>query len=225
MGRPAAPTSRTGRDLRRGGRGVDRPPRPHRRAALRRPGALGRDRRAQAGGARSIPVLGNGDIWEASDAVEMMRRHRLRRRRDRAAAASAGRGCSATSSKRCSAASQSAGTTAAGRASSAAMTRHVRLLVDRARFERAAASGEALAMRDFRKHTNWYVTGYPVGPEVAPRAGPGRRSLSSWTRSSARSTRSRDRRRAASASSAATANGPIRVAAARRLPRRPRRSD
>jgi hypothetical protein len=24
-------------------------------------------------------------------------------------------------------------------------------------------------MRDFRKHTNWYVSGYPVGPEVRRR--------------------------------------------------------
>ena len=32
----------------------------------------------------SIPVLGNGDIWEAADAVRMMRHDRLRRRRHRA---------------------------------------------------------------------------------------------------------------------------------------------
>ena len=31
----------------------------------------------------TIPVLGNGDIWVAADAVAMMRRHRLRRRRRR----------------------------------------------------------------------------------------------------------------------------------------------
>ena len=43
-----------------------------------------------------IPVLGNGDIWEAEDAVRMVRGHRLRRRGRRAAAASAGRGCSPT---------------------------------------------------------------------------------------------------------------------------------
>ena len=24
-------------------------------------------------------------------------------------------------------------------------------------------------MRDFRKHTGWYLTGYPVGPEVRRR--------------------------------------------------------
>ena len=29
--------------------------------------------------------------------------------------------------------------------------------------------GEPFAMRDFRKHTNWYMSGYPVGPEVRRR--------------------------------------------------------
>jgi hypothetical protein len=29
--------------------------------------------------------------------------------------------------------------------------------------------GESLAMRDFRKHTSWYFTGYPVGGEVRRR--------------------------------------------------------
>ena len=32
-------------------------------------------------------------------------------------------------------------------------------------------------MCDFRKHTSWYLTGYPVGPRGPPRARPGRRSL------------------------------------------------
>ena len=38
------------------------------------------------------------------------------------------------------------------------MADHARLLV--------AHLGENLAMRDFRKHTSWYLTGYPVGGEV-----------------------------------------------------------
>ena len=46
-----------------------------------------------------------------------------------------------------------------------AMRRHARLLADH--YE--GHGGESLAMRDFRKHTNWYVSGYPVGPEVRRR--------------------------------------------------------
>ena len=62
---------------------------------------------------------------------------------------------------------------------------------------------ELNAMRDFRKHTGWYLTGYPVGPEVRRRL---RRSArcSSSTPSSPSSTRRPTGRRAASASSAAT---------------------
>jgi hypothetical protein len=33
----------------------------------------------------------------------------------------------------------------------------------------AAHLGEELAMRDFRKHTSWYFTGYPVGGETRRR--------------------------------------------------------
>jgi tRNA-dihydrouridine synthase len=43
----------------------------------------------------------------------------------------------------------------------AVMARHARLL--------AGHLGEELAMRDFRKHTSWYLTGYPVGGEVRRR--------------------------------------------------------
>ncbi len=43
-----------------------------------------------------------------------------------------------------------------------AVRRHADLLVDH--FD--GHGGEPLAMRDFRKHTAWYMSGYPVGPEV-----------------------------------------------------------
>ena len=43
------------------------------------------------------------------------------------------------------------------------MARHARLLADHL--------GENLAMRDFRKHTAWYFTGYPVGGEMRGRFG------------------------------------------------------
>jgi hypothetical protein len=41
------------------------------------------------------------------------------------------------------------------------MADHARLLVPHL--------GENLAMRDFRKHTSWYMTGYPVGGEARRR--------------------------------------------------------
>jgi hypothetical protein len=41
------------------------------------------------------------------------------------------------------------------------MVRHARLLADHL--------GQDLAMRDFRKHTSWYLTGYPVGGEARRR--------------------------------------------------------
>jgi hypothetical protein len=41
------------------------------------------------------------------------------------------------------------------------MARHARLLAEHL--------GEERAMRDFRKHTSWYVTGYPVGGQMRHR--------------------------------------------------------
>jgi hypothetical protein len=46
------------------------------------------------------------------------------------------------------------------------MVDHARALVD----HHADDGGEALAMRTFRKHASWYLTGYPVGSEVRRRA-------------------------------------------------------
>jgi dihydrouridine synthase (Dus) len=43
----------------------------------------------------------------------------------------------------------------------AVMARHAHLLADHL--------GENLAMRDFRKHTSWYLTGYPVGGDTRRR--------------------------------------------------------
>jgi hypothetical protein len=45
----------------------------------------------------------------------------------------------------------------------AVMVDHARLL--------AAHAGEHQAMREFRKHTSWYLTGYPVGGETRRRFG------------------------------------------------------
>ena len=102
-----------------------------------------------------IPVLGNGDIWEASDAVRMMRETGCD-------GVVIGRGCLGRPwlfrdlvealNGRPVPASPLLGEACA------VMAEHARLLV--------AHLGEDLAMRDFRKHTSWYLTGYPVGGEV-----------------------------------------------------------
>ena len=106
-----------------------------------------------------IPVLGNGDIWEAVDAVEMMRQTDCD-------GVVIGRGClgrpwlfgdlvtvlsggEAPESRRLDEVIDT-------------MLAHARLLVEYFGDD----GGENLAMRDFRKHTSWYMSGYPVGPVV-----------------------------------------------------------
>lgn len=106
-----------------------------------------------------IPVLGNGDIWEASDAIRMI----------------AATGCDGVVVGRgCLGRPWLFGDLVAALSGAAprpprplgevvaAMRRHARLLVEH--YE--GHGGEDLAMRDFRKHTSWYMSGYPVGPAV-----------------------------------------------------------
>jgi nifR3 family TIM-barrel protein len=105
-----------------------------------------------------IPVLGNGDIWEASDAVAMMRATGCD-------GVVVGRGCLGRPwlfrdlvealNGRPVPPSPSLGEACR------VMSRHAGLLADHL--------GENLAMRDFRKHTSWYLTGYPVGGETRRR--------------------------------------------------------
>ena len=106
----------------------------------------------------SIPVLGNGDIWEASDAVRMMAETGCD-------GVVIGRGCLGRPwlfgdlvevlAGRPVPPSRLLGEVCV------VMARHARLLADHL--------GENYAMRDFRKHTGWYMSGYPVGPEVRRR--------------------------------------------------------
>jgi nifR3 family TIM-barrel protein len=102
-----------------------------------------------------IPVLGNGDIWEAADAVAMMRQTGCD-------GVVVGRGClgrpwlfrDLVDALTGDAVQQSP---TLGEAC-AVMHAHAALLVDHL--------GADLALRDFRKHASWYLTGYPVGGEV-----------------------------------------------------------
>lgn len=105
----------------------------------------------------SIPVLGNGDIWEASDALAMMAQTGCD-------GVVIGRGCLgrpwlfgdlvAAFAGRPVPAPPRLGTVMD------VMAEHARLLL--------AHSGPH-GIREFRKHANWYVTGYPVGAEARRR--------------------------------------------------------
>jgi nifR3 family TIM-barrel protein len=134
-----------------------------------------------------IPVLGNGDIWEAADAAAMMRHTGCD-------GVVIGRGCLGRPwlfgdlidvlSGRPAPPSRPLGEV------TAAMRRHAALLVEHyqdngtaALDERRRTAGvkyarrslaltpEACALRDFRKHTAWYLSGYPVGGEARRRFG------------------------------------------------------
>ncbi len=106
----------------------------------------------------TIPVLGNGDIWQAHDAVRMMEQTGCD-------GVVIGRGCLGRP-------------WLFGDLIDALNGREVRpsrhlgevldVMVDHARML-VGHLGENHAMRDFRKHTGWYMSGYPVGPDVRRR--------------------------------------------------------
>ncbi len=106
----------------------------------------------------SIPVLGNGDIWEASDAVAMIAQTGCD-------GVVIGRGCLGRPWLFADLVEALAGrpvppSRLLGEVCEV-MVEHARLLAEHL--------GEDHAMRDFRKHTGWYMSGYPVGPEVRRR--------------------------------------------------------
>jgi nifR3 family TIM-barrel protein len=119
-------------------------------------GAAAWDAIAALKAALDVPVLGNGDIWVAEDAVRMM------------AATGCdgvvvGRGCLGRPWL-----VRDLADALAGRPVSpppllgevvSVMRRHVEML--------AAQDGEEAAVRDFRKHVPWYLTGYEVPRETA----------------------------------------------------------
>ncbi|MGI9053971.1 MAG: tRNA dihydrouridine synthase DusB [Ilumatobacteraceae bacterium] len=106
-----------------------------------------------------IPVLGNGDIWEAGDAVAMMRDTGCD-------GVVVGRGCLGRPWLFGDLIDALRGRPVAGRRplgfASAVMADHAGALVEHHGCERTA-------MRTFRKHASWYLTGYPVGGEVRRR--------------------------------------------------------
>ena len=109
----------------------------------------------------SVPVLGNGDIWTASDALRMM---------DETGCDGVvvGRGCLGKPWLFRDLADAFAGRPVCpqpllGEVASV-MAQHARLLVE-------AIGDEGFAVRDFRKHTGWYLTGYPVGGEMRRKLG------------------------------------------------------
>ena len=110
----------------------------------------------------TIPVLGNGDVWEAADAIAM-------RERTGCDGVVVGRGCLGRPwlfADLQDAFNDSTPRTTMSNLGDVAevMRRHALLL--------AEDNGEDRAVRDFRKHTAWYLAGYPVGARA-------RRQLSS----------------------------------------------
>ncbi len=102
-----------------------------------------------------VPVLGNGDIWEAGDALAMMRRTGCD-------GVVVGRGCLGRPWLFRELADAFDGRPVTPppslRQVVAVMTDHLGRLV--------ASMGEHRGVRDFRKHTAWYLKGFEVGPAL-----------------------------------------------------------
>ena len=103
----------------------------------------------------SIPVLGNGDIWEADDALRMMRE-------TGADGVVIGRGCLGRPWIFRDLAEVFEGRPVPPRPDLGevldGMVEHAELL--------CAWMGDSRGMRDFRKHTGWYLKGFPTGNDV-----------------------------------------------------------
>jgi nifR3 family TIM-barrel protein len=106
--------------------------------------------------ALDVPVLGNGDIWEADDALRMVRETGCD-------GVVVGRGCLGRPWLFADLAAAFAGQPVRVMPSlgdvAGIMRRHAELLV-------AWFDGEREACADFRKHVAWYLKGFPVGPEL-----------------------------------------------------------
>jgi nifR3 family TIM-barrel protein len=104
----------------------------------------------------SVPVLGNGDIWTAPDALRMMAETGCD-------GVVVGRGCLGKPWLFRDLADAFAGRPVQGPPLlgqvADVMRRHATYLVQ-------SFGDEGFAVRDFRKHTGWYLTGYPAGGEM-----------------------------------------------------------
>ena len=107
-----------------------------------------------------IPVLGNGDIWEAADAIEMMRQTGCD-------GVVIGRGCLGRPWLFGELAAAMAGEPVPPALSTGEvkpiMVEHATALLD--------WFGDRKGIREFRKHTAWYLKGYPVGGEMRGKLG------------------------------------------------------
>lgn len=104
----------------------------------------------------TVPVLGNGDVWHAGDAVRMAAETGCD-------GVVVGRGCLGRPWLFRDLADAFAGRPVQPPPTLGAvaetMARHARLLVEH-------LGDEHVAIRDFRKHTGWYLTGFPAGGEM-----------------------------------------------------------
>ncbi len=110
-----------------------------------------------------VPVLGNGDIWAAADAVAMVEQTGCD-------GVVIGRGCLGrpwlfADLERAFAGLEPEGPPPLGRVAEMAR-RHLDLALDW-----DGEEGEDATIRRFRKHLRWYLQGYPTGPELHRRAG------------------------------------------------------
>jgi nifR3 family TIM-barrel protein len=116
-----------------------------------------------------VPVLGNGDIWEADDALRMVAETGC-------AGVVVGRGCLGRPWLFADLAAGFAGRSTRVLPSlgevAAVMRRHAELLVEWCATEvdpRGRISAEQHGCADFRKHVAWYLKGFPVGGELRRR--------------------------------------------------------